>query len=84
MSTEVIVLDNSTTEVTVISDSIVEIISAAVQGPPGTSGITNISDATDVDLSNLADGSLLIYSTVASTWQAKNILEKQVVDCGQF
>lgn len=54
------------------------------QGPQGPSGVTNISQAEDVDITNLKDGSVLVYSTNSSKWEATNTLDKQVIDSGQY
>ena len=55
-------------------------IVAGVIGPTSNS----ISTMEDVDLTNLADGGLLIYSTSTSKWIAGNLLEKQIIDSGQY
>ena len=67
------------------------------QGPPGlpgptgpvgpinsTAGATSVSGLTDVDLTTLSDGALLVYNTASSTWKSTTILEKQSVECGQY
>jgi len=38
----------------------------------------------DVDLTNLNDGSLLIYSTQTSKWTAGVLLNKQIIESGQY
>lgn len=43
-----------------------------------------VSKLRDVDLTNLQDGSLLIYSSSSSKWEASTLLEKQVVEGGQY
>ena len=43
-----------------------------------------ISDSTDVDASNLQNGSVLVYSTSSSKWVATKDLENQNVDGGSF
>ena len=53
-------------------------------GATGPTGITEISLASDVNISALAAGSLLIYNTSTSKWDAKNTLDSQALDCGQF
>jgi hypothetical protein len=50
----------------------------------GTLGPNSIATMDDVDLRNLSDGSLLIYSTQASKWTASNLLEKQIIESGQY
>jgi hypothetical protein len=43
-----------------------------------------ISKLDDVDMTGLDDGSVLVYSTASSKWEATNLLEKQTVECGQY
>lgn len=38
----------------------------------------------DVDVSNLQDGSVLVYSTNSLKWTATNLLDKQIIEAGQF
>jgi hypothetical protein len=38
----------------------------------------------DVDLTNLADGGLLIYDDSIKRWVAGNLLQKQVIESGQY
>ena len=54
------------------------------QGPPGVSAAVSVGTLQDVDLSSLADGSLLIYSSSSQKWKASTILEKQALECGQY
>lgn len=44
----------------------------------------SISASTDVDLSNLSDGSVLVYQQNTGRWQATTLLEKQTVNGGFF
>lgn len=54
-------------------------------GPSGSgAGASTIPDLTDVDLTTLSDGALLVYNASTELWVATNILEKQAVDCGQY
>jgi hypothetical protein len=61
---------------------------AGPPGPPGpvnnTAGATSVPGLTDVDLTTLSDGALLVYNTASSTWKSTTILEKQSVECGQY
>ncbi len=54
------------------------------QGPQGDAGIQNISQADDVDTSNLEDGSVLIYSQSTEKWVASRLLEKQAIESGHY
>ena len=44
----------------------------------------NTSELKDIDLTNLEDGSVLVYSTQSQKWESTRLLEKQTVECGQF
>ena len=48
-----------------------------IQGIQGTSGAaaTYLNNMNDVDSDNVADGSVLVYSSSTSKWVAKNSLE---------
>jgi len=50
----------------------------------GTLGPNSVPTLEDVDLTNLSDGSLLIYSTQTSKWTAGNLLEKQIIESGHY
>jgi hypothetical protein len=46
--------------------------------------IKNLGDIADVDLTNLEDGSLLIYDILTQKFVASRLLEKQEIDGGEF
>jgi hypothetical protein len=52
-------------------------------GPPGSS-LTLISEAQDVDVSNITDGALLIFSADTGKWEAGTVLEDQFIEGGHF
>jgi len=56
------------------------------QGPRGEAAPTTfqLSDLQDIDLSQLGNGSTLVYNAITNTWAATNLLNEQVVECGQF
>jgi len=58
-----------------------QVVSVGIQGPAGPA---QINAANDVDVSNLTDGSLLVYSTQVEKWTATQLLEKQTMECGQY
>ena len=74
-----VVVDNNQT--VVVQDSGTKVIVTGIMGPRGT---TTIQALDDIDLSNLQNGSLLIYSTAASKWQASTLLDSQTLEAGQF
>ena len=44
----------------------------------------SVSSLTDVDSSQLGDGSVLVYSDSSQKWETINTLEKQIVNGGTF
>jgi hypothetical protein len=61
-----------------------EVVTVGIQGPAGATGTVAIQSATDVDLSDTTDGSVLVYSTANGKWTATRRLEKQELEGGQF
>ncbi len=91
----VTVANNAAPEVVFVSDSVVPdvVVVSASQGPPGQrglqgevgpSGVTRITQAEDVNTTELVNGALLIYRSDTATWVATNSLTNQIVECGQF
>ncbi len=58
-----------------------EVVSVGVQGP---SGPNNVSTATDVDVSGLEDGSVLVYKSSTLKWRATRTLEQQNLEGGHY
>lgn len=55
------------------------------QGPQGMQGPTaTISTASDVDISTIKTGSLLIYNQNTGMWVSDTTLAAQYVDAGEF
>ena len=54
------------------------------QGPQGPAGIQNISQANDMDISNLENGSVLVYSQNDEKWVATRLLEQQAIESGHY
>lgn len=79
MTTNVIV--EKTQETIVIDNDVVTVITSAEQGPPG---VTRISQADDVNVSNLENGSVLVYSGSSEKWVATRLLENQSVESGHY
>jgi hypothetical protein len=67
--------------VSVNTQGTTEVISAGIQGPPGPS---NISTASDVDVTNLENGSVLVYKSSALKWTATRTLEQQNLEGGHY
>ena len=59
--------------------------SAGPTGPTGPSGPSAaISTASDVDISTLINGSLLVYNQGTGKWTSTDTLAAQIVDSGQY
>lgn len=81
---KVVVGLNRTTNATVSPSSTATATAVGVQGPPGPAGIQNIAQASDVDASNLQDGSLLIYKGATQKFTTTTTLESQIIEGGHF
>lgn len=55
-----------------------------VTGMLGPKANMAISGASDIDLTTLIDGATLIYSNSSQKWRATNLLEKQIMEGGQY
>jgi hypothetical protein len=56
-------------------------IVTGIMGPRGASSFDQLSD---IDLTQLGSGSLLIYNTGTSKWTATKLLDQQIVESGQY
>jgi hypothetical protein len=81
---DTIIVDDSQDTILIETPGEVTVITLAEQGPPGPSGIQNISDAFDVNSSNKINGSVLVYSTQDQKWVATTQLENQNVESGHY
>lgn len=70
--------------VTVNKQGTTEVISIGIQGPAGTAGSNNISNAVDVDSTDIQNGSVLIYNTSTNKWTATTIFDAQNIEGGEF
>lgn len=57
------------------------VVLAGQMGPPG---VTTLSNMTDVDTSNLQEGSILVYLQNLQRWTATTLLNQQTLEGGQF
>jgi hypothetical protein len=81
----IIVNDEPLNTIVTTEDAIFEVITVGEQGPAGATGAsTNLSSAPDLDLSNLQDGSLLIYSQQQQKWVADTQLTNQNLESGHY
>lgn len=53
-------------------------------GPAGANGLALLSAAQDVDVTNITDGALLIFSQDSGKWEAGTTLESQYIEGGHF
>lgn len=61
-----------------------QVVSAGIQGPPGAPGFTSMSNATDVDSTNLENGSVLVYFTDTAKWTSTTLLSQQTMEAGEY
>jgi hypothetical protein len=77
--TQVVVTDLGKTVVANVE--VTKVITSGMM-PPNTVG--TITNSSDVDVSALQDGGILIYNAATNKWTATNLLEKQIFEAGQF
>ena len=78
--TQIIVTDTNKT--VVVADKRPTTIVTGMMGPPAKLG--TLGEVGDLDISNLQDGSTLIYNTNTLKWVSTTLLNRQQVDCGEF
>jgi hypothetical protein len=75
----------SSTEVVVIeTDTSNTVTTGTLLGGGTGSGISSISQAVDLDSTDLANGSMLVYNAINAQWKATKLLQEQTIECGQF
>lgn len=87
--TEVVVTQSGNTQVVqdqrinrvVTDDKPARVITSGMVPPPM---VVNISNSSDIDITNRQEGSLLVYNTVTNKWTATNTLENVIIESGQF
>lgn len=75
--------NNTVTEFVVFHEPVIT-GSQGPQGIQGESGATTLSSVTDVNMTGLTDGAILIYDQTSQFWKPKTTLEKQTLECGQY
>lgn len=88
---DTLVVSEEQTNTIITSSADVQVITEGSQGPIGPKGdkgdtgaSTNISNAPDVNITNLQDGSLLIYSSQEQKWVANTQLTNQSLESGHY
>lgn len=79
MTTEVIVTEKNNQ--VVIERKEPQVVVAGLMGPAGA---TTIQAMTDVDLTNLTNGGLLVYQTLVQKWVATTTLDAQNMEGGYY
>jgi hypothetical protein len=69
------------TRTVVVQTQQAQTIITGQMGPPGAA---TFGELRDIDLSQLSSGSTLVYDTLTNKWTATNLLDQQIVECGQF
>ncbi len=84
----VVKINKQTTVVSLAEDRIgpvsIQDPSLAVSVIEGFMKIFRLGDLLDVDLTNLEDGSVLVYKANTEKWTATKKLEQQYINAGQF
>ena len=78
---KVIVNSQQNKTVSVNTQGTTEVVAVGIQGPPGPSSITQ---AGDVDATNLVEGSVLVYRTTSQKWTSTTTLDAQNMEGGEF
>lgn len=58
-----------------------EVVAVGIQGP---SGPNSISMASDVNVTDVKDGSLLVYKSTTGKWTSTTILDSQNMEGGEY
>lgn len=56
------------------------VVSIGIQGPPGTT----IYDSNDFDMTEIKDGSVLVYKEITNKWTSTTTLDAQNMEGGEF
>jgi hypothetical protein len=77
--TKTVIIDSHQT--VVVQESQPRTVVTGIMGPRGASSFGELSD---IDLSQLSTGAVLVYNQQTQKWTATTLLEQQTVDSGQF
>jgi hypothetical protein len=59
------------------------VIISGMIGPAGSGAVT-FASLGDIDLTQLAPGSTLVYNSATQKWTATKLLDQQIVESGQY
>mgnify|MGYP000131501057 CR=1 FL=1 len=87
--TDIVVTSSNNTAVTsnpainqvVTGDNSSTVIITGMMGPAVTPSITQ---ANDIDITNLQNGSMLVYNVSTNKWVSTRLLDQQTIEAGQF
>ena len=79
MTTKTVVVDAHQT--VVVQTTQPQTIVTGIVGPRGAS---NFAELSDIDLTQISGGALLVYNTQTQKWTATTLLDQQIVESGQF
>ena len=51
---------------------------------PASSAVVTFASLGDIDLTQLAPGSTLVYNSATQKWTATKLLDQQIVESGQY
>lgn len=77
-------ITNITTNIVEHSTVVNEPVISAAQGPQGIPGATTLTEVTDIDMTGLTDGALLVYNAQVEKWKPTTVLDKQALESGQY
>jgi hypothetical protein len=60
-----------------------QVVSVGIQGPAGSTAF-KINEAQDMDITDIRDGSVLVYKSITQKWTATKTLEAQAIEGGQY
>ena len=84
-----VTVGETTTVVKKVVGETVTLVKKIVVGRPirrvsGSGGSTNINDIIGIDTSGATNGSLLIYNSGTTIWEANKTIEEQIINGGQY
>lgn len=60
------------------------VVGRPIRRVSGSGGSVSVDNIIGIDTSGKSDGSLLIYNTSSSLWEASKDLEEQIINGGQY
>lgn len=65
----------------IVEDKFSTIVTSPLIVPPL---VNSLSSSSDVDLTQLQNGGVLVYNSTTNKWIATNLLENQIFESGQY